>query len=89
MGNWSWDSRGNGDTERVEASEPAWEERRKNQEARGRGGAPGGREGDEDVLSSSSWREGSGCDRGNDGKSHWSCWSERICLRNKLFISQL
>ena len=56
---------------------------------RGGVGRPGGREGDEDVLSSSSWREGSGCDRGKDGKSHWSCWSERICLRNKLYISQL
>lgn len=33
--------------------------------------------------------KGPGCDRENDGKSHWSCWFERICLWNKLFISQL
>lgn len=32
--------------------------------------------------------KGPGCDRENDGKSHWSCWFERICLRNKVFISQ-
>lgn len=51
------------------------------------GGRTGGREGDEDVLSSSSWREGASGDRENDGKSHWSCWFERICLWNKLFIS--
>lgn len=87
-GNGSWDSRGNGDTERVSGSEPAWGGEEK-ESGEGEGGRPRGREGDEDFLSSSSWREGPGCDRGNDGKSHWSCWSERICLRNKLFISQL
>lgn len=32
--------------------------------------------------------KGPGCDRENDGKSHWSCWFERVCLWNKLFISQ-
>ena len=32
--------------------------------------------------------KGPGCDRENDGRSHWSCWFERICLRNKLFVSQ-
>ena len=87
-GNGSWDGRGNADTERVRGSEPAPGEEEK-ESGEGEGGRPGGREGDEDVLSSSSWREGPGCDRGNDRKSHWSCWSERICLRNKLFISQL
>lgn len=33
--------------------------------------------------------KGPSCDREDDGKSHWSCWFERICLWNKLFISQL
>lgn len=33
--------------------------------------------------------KGPGCDKGKDGKSHWSCWFEKICLWNKLFISQL
>lgn len=34
-------------------------------------------------------KKGPGRDTENDGKSHRSCWFERICLWNKLFISQL
>lgn len=42
-GNGSWDTRGNGDTERVGGSEPAREERRKNQDRGREGGQEAGK----------------------------------------------
>lgn len=59
---------------------------------RGRAGREGGQELREEMkmfFHLLPGEKGPGSDRENDGKSHWSCWFERICLWNKLFISQL
>lgn len=60
-------------------------------EQKEQGGREGGREAAKEMKTffPLPGEKGPGCDRENDGKSHWSCWFERICLWNKLFISQL
>lgn len=64
-----------------------WERRKSREEGR----EEGGQEAEKEMkmfFHLLPGEKGPGCDRENDGKSHWSCWFERICLWNKLFISQ-